>query len=328
MPPRARPGRSLARHRRKEAVDDDLLDLLARDTAPNARRRRASTPAPSSVIDVDSGASSPSSCSFAARQRSTSCERLPGREPRVVACPRSASRRDARARGPCCRRRASGGCRRRCASSTRLAVLHRDLDEREVGRAAADVADQHEPRIARVRRRAFRDDGTASRRTRPAALRAAAALRSPAMRAASSVSARAPSSNDAGTVSTTSCASSGASGKRCVPRRAHVREIARARRRPARSSRRRRPRPTGRIGARRSTDRMRQPAFRARRRAVPAPARRACARAGRSRPAGASSDRRSPTAVADRRRRARRAPRDSAATARAAAPRLRPGSTS
>ena len=88
------------------------------------------------------------------------------------------------------------------------ARLLADGDEREVGRAAADVARpesgrRREParasRPGRVRR--------ATRRTRPAAPRADARPPRPASRAARSVSSRASSSNDAGTVTSTSCVS-------------------------------------------------------------------------------------------------------------------------
>ena len=60
----------------------------------------------------------------------------------------------------------------------------------------------------------------------------------PASRAATTVSSRATASNDAGTVTRTSCSSAGSSGLRVVPRRAQVREVARATRRPATRARR------------------------------------------------------------------------------------------
>ena len=102
--------------------------------------------------------------------------------------------------------------------------LFADGDQREVGGAAADVADQHDvadldllaPAVA-----AGVDPGV----ERGLRLLEQRDVSSPAARAASTVSSRATASNDAGTVSTMSCCSSRFSGRvlgdalRSTPRR-------------------------------------------------------------------------------------------------------------
>ena len=103
-----------------------------------------------------------------------------------------------------------------------------DADQREVRRAAADVAD--EDLLAR------RDqpvpvvgDGRRSRRKRrPAAPRSAPRAASPARAAALTVSSRATSSNDAGSVNTKSCSASGSLRKPGVPGLADVGQVAAA----------------------------------------------------------------------------------------------------
>ena len=143
------------------------------------------------------------------------------------------------------------------ASSTRI--------KREIGGAAAGVDHEHEPQC---RERAFASPvrarvpcDRASRRTRLAALRASA--RAASLRAArlASVSARAASSNEAGTVSTTSCV-----GERVLPDARRPSARARARgssrwRRPARSSRTSSGAPHGRIARLAIDAGMAQPAL-------------------------------------------------------------------
>ncbi len=97
-------------------------------------------------------------------------------------------------------------------SRLRLAVPQLDAHQAQVGGAAADVADQHQPRAGQVlaQRLAVAEQPVVQRRLRllEQAQRAAARRRC----AACSVSARAASSNEAGTVSTSSCCSSGCAG--------------------------------------------------------------------------------------------------------------------
>ena len=175
-----------------------------------------------------------------------------------------------------------------------------------------------------ARRRAFRDGGTASRRTRPAVLRAGAApAASPSgpLRASTRARLRRTMRAPSARRPAFRAARRGSAGS--TPR-ARARDSLRSPR-PARSSRHRRPRP--RAGSARPDPPSHATAsFSRSRRAGPAPARRACGRAGRSRPVALRRDRRSPKAIADRPRRVRPAPRDSATTATAAALRLHPGS--
>ena len=83
----------------------------------------------------------------------------------------------------------------------RAPVLDLRADQAEVGRAAADVADQDQRSPGEALRQ-LRRCARSTRRAPPAALRAGSAARGPACCAASTVSSRASSSNDAGTVST------------------------------------------------------------------------------------------------------------------------------
>ena len=86
MPPRARPGRSFGETAGKNP-STMICSISCRETCAERAPPTSFDPAPSSVIDVDSGASAPSSCSLAARQRSTSCEICPAESRAFAACP-------------------------------------------------------------------------------------------------------------------------------------------------------------------------------------------------------------------------------------------------
>ena len=209
----------------------------------------------------------------------------------------------------------------------RLAVAQLDLDQREVGGAAADVADQHEPRVGELRgqRVAMTEQPVVERRLRlfeqaqrgQAGRRARlpASARAPPRRTTPAPSARRPA------------ASSGASGKRVVPRRAHVREVARARGDRRDLAARRRRRPTAGSARARSTAACDSQLF-----ALATSRPGTCAPSSRARlpiTTGAAVARlRRATAAADRRGAARPAPGDSAPTAAAAARPTSPGATS
>ena len=115
---------------------------------------------------------------------------------------------------------------------------------------------------------------------------------SPALRAARSVSSRASSSNDAGTVSSTSCCASASScraaGDVDVERRGEMPQVRRRRvdRRHVRDFGRSAPRQDRRRAVRAA---VRQPGLRAGDRAAPGSRRRACARARRRRTGGCGS---------------------------------------
>ena len=127
--------------------------------------------------------------------------------------------------GPCCRRRRECDCRRRFAGAKSSPSFLGDADEREIRRAAADVADQHgvadaeflapgvahvgQPRIQR-RLRLFEQDQICGR---PADYRRLAG-----QFAGTGI-------KRAGTVSTTCCSAIGASGKRRRPRRDKMLQI-------------------------------------------------------------------------------------------------------
>ena len=233
-------------------------------------------------------------------------EHVPLRQREPGAAWSSSSARPARrARGPGCRRRAAGARRsamrsnRRSAPSTRRAA-----DQAEVGRAAADVAHQDQRAGAEQLRAsvaAMRRNPRVQRGQRLFEQRQAG--RDPASRAACTVSSRASSSNEAGTVRTIVLPFE---AQRCrlgsatlvVPGVAQMSEEAR-RGVDGRQLRARRQAPQGR-NARRAIDRrIRRATTSPTRSAAPAPARPDRARTRRPRSSGVSR----PTAGAPARRR-------------------------
>ena len=96
------------------------------------------------------------------------------------------------------------------ARALEAAAVGAHVDEGEVGGAAAHVEDQHP--LARAQPAPGVLAGRSRRKRRPAAPPAGPPGRSPARAAASRVSSRAASSNEAGTVTMTSCSAKRASG--------------------------------------------------------------------------------------------------------------------
>ena len=226
----ARPWRRAGRSRRTAPCASSARVTSSRIVPPISFAPRLCT-----TIGAVSGGSSPSSVSFASRHawtRPCHCsassflpllrddallDDLRERQIEVVAAEQQVI--------------ADGGAREAVA-------VRVDVDQREVGRAAADV--EHEHALAGARalgRRSRRDRST--RRTRPAAPRAARPADSPACAAACSVSSRAASSNDAGHGDEHFLLGERRVGMLVVPRLADVPRAPAPARRPATASGRR-----------------------------------------------------------------------------------------
>ena len=150
----------------QEPVDQQLADFVARRLRPAARRRSASRPPPGRLTVSRSGASLPSSVSLTCWQMRTSTAHWPRLELAVAGQPLFEVMGQGQVEVVAAEDQviADGDA----VELDLAAFAAADADQREVGRAAADVADQD--LLARLRPAApSRRRGRRSRRRRPPA---------------------------------------------------------------------------------------------------------------------------------------------------------------
>ena len=146
----ARAPRPLVRRdRRKEPVDDDLLDFLSRDL----RRTRPADELRPRAEQRDRrgfGRVGAEQLLLGGAAALDELRDLPGREPRVRRLPDDPSFDEMREREVHVVAAEHQVVAHADARQERLAILHLHFDQREVGRAAADVADEHEAGRAKL----------------------------------------------------------------------------------------------------------------------------------------------------------------------------------